>query len=114
MLRYLPAILSALLIAAHFLRTGAMGLVLVCLLLPALLLLRRAWAVTVVQIYLVLATLEWLRTLSNNMAERQASGEPWLRMALIIGAVAAFTAMSAWLVRKRADPADNAHHGDQP
>lgn len=106
MLRNIPVVLSALLVAAHFLRTGSMGLVLVCLLVPVLLFVRRAWAVTLVRVYLVLATLEWLRTLSNNVAERLAVGEPWLRMALILAAVAAFTAMSAWLVRVRADKAD--------
>ena len=99
MLRIIPVVLSTILLAAHFLRTGATGLVVLCLAVPALLLLRRAWAVTVVRVFLVLATLEWVRTLAGNVAERQATGEPWQRMALILAAVAAFTAMSAWLLR---------------
>mgnify|MGYP006420147441 FL=1 len=101
MLRITPVLFSALLIAAHFLRTGATGLALLCLVVPALLALRQTWAPTVVRVFLVLATLEWLRTLATNVSERQATGEPWLRMAVILGAVAAFTAMSAWVVRGR-------------
>jgi len=99
MLQNLAVLLSSLLIAAHFLRTGATGLVILCRAAPALLLAHQAWSKTVVRVFLALATLEWLRTLAGNVAERQSAGEPWLRMALIIGAVAAFTAMSAWLLR---------------
>jgi hypothetical protein len=99
MLQNIPAVLSSWLIAAHFLRTGAMGLVILCLAAPSCLFSRQAWSRTVVRVFLVLATVEWLRTLAGNVAERQATGEPWLRMALIIGAVSAFTAMSVWLLR---------------
>lgn len=101
MLRLLPVLLSALLIAAHFLRLGAPGTVLLCLAFPALLLLPQTWAPRLVQGILLLASLEWIRTLIANLGQRQALGEPWLRMAIILGAVAAFTAASALAVRPR-------------
>lgn len=101
MLRLAPVLVSALLIAAHFLRVGAMGTVAVCLAFPALLLVRRPWAPRVVQAVLLLASLEWVRTLLAHLAQRQQAGQPWLRMAVILGAVAAFTALSALAVRGR-------------
>ena len=65
---------------------------------PLLLLVQRQWAQRVVQGVLVLATFEWIRTLLAHVAQRQALGEPWLRMALILGGVAAFTAASTLAV----------------
>ena len=99
MIRRLPVLLSALLIAAHFLRAGDWALVLLALLAPALLWVRRPWAPRAVQVLLLLASLEWVRTLVDNVGQRQAAGTPWLRMALILGTVALATALSALAVR---------------
>lgn len=114
MIRLLPIILSALLIAAHFLRLGAMGSVVLSLAFPALLLVPRPWAPRVVQSVLLLASLEWVRTLFASVAQRQAQGEPWLRMAVILGVVAVFTAASALAVRgRRAKPEASGGSADQ-
>ena len=94
---YLPIVLSLLLLAAHFLRDGAVALVAGSLALGALLFVRRPWVARTVQIALVAGSLEWLRTLLVLALQRQQAGLPWLRMALIVGAVAALALFAAWL-----------------
>jgi hypothetical protein len=95
----LPIVLSAVLLGAHFFRSGLPPLVIFVLLCPFLLFFRRAWAARFVQIVLVLGTLEWFRTLFMLIAERRAGGQPWTRLAIIIGLVAMFTGCSALVFR---------------
>jgi hypothetical protein len=91
----IPVLISLLLLAAHLLRWvgpgGAVGALAVALLLAV----PRAWAARLMQIALILATLEWVRTGVSAIAHRHAAGQPWLRMAIIVGAVTLFTALSA-------------------
>ena len=100
-LRRLPALLALLLLGAHFLRFGQLPLALLCLALLVPLFLSRPGAQTVVRWALVLGSAVWLWTLVQDARERLAYGEPWLRLVLILGGVAAFTAWSAWLIRLR-------------
>jgi hypothetical protein len=102
LLRLLPVILSFLLLAAHFSRNDIIPLVYVSLALPFLLLVRRPWVSRLLQFLLVLGGLEWLRRLVALAGERQAAGKPWVRMALILGAVALVTFTSALVFRLRA------------
>jgi hypothetical protein len=97
--RMVPVVLSALLMAAHFSRAGNTGMVAVSLAFPALLLIRRPWAARGVQVGLLLGAIEWFWTLSTLARQRIASGEPWLRLALILGTVALLTAASALVFR---------------
>lgn len=90
-----PAALAALLLAAHFYRAGALWGVALAAALVALLFVRKPWSARAVQAGLVLGTLEWLRTLAAFAAVRLSFGQPWLRMALILGAVALVTALAA-------------------
>jgi hypothetical protein len=101
-LRLLPVILSCVLLAAHFSRNGVLLLSLVSLTLPFLLLVRKSWVPRFFQVVLVLGALEWVRRLVALAFERRAAGDEWLRMALILGAVAAFTAASALAFRSAA------------
>jgi hypothetical protein len=93
-LRLLPVILSFLLLAAHFYRAGLLPLSALCVALPFLLILRQAWIPSLFQALLVLGALEWLRALYGFAAMRIAFGEPWTRLAVILGAVALFTGLS--------------------
>ncbi len=77
-------------------------LTLVSLAFPAILLFPRPWAARVAQLVLVLGGLEWIRTLVQLTVQRSRVGEPWLRMALILGAVALVTICSALVFRLRA------------
>lgn len=100
-LRVLPAVLCGLLLGAHFLRGGELGLALgVGLGIPLLLfLVARRWALRVVQLVLVAGAVLWVVTLIEIAAERQVIDAPWGRMALILGAVAAVTGASAALLQ---------------
>ena len=94
-LRLLPVFMSALLMAAHFLRLESFILAGVSLAVPLLLFIPKRRAAQAVQFCLILASLEWCRTLYNLAQQRIATGMPWLRLAVILGAVALFTGISA-------------------
>ena len=104
--RLLPIVLSSLLLAAHFYRAGQQPLVLLALLLPLLLgpsskwgSVTPSWVPQVVTTALLLGALEWVYTLAGIAIIRIEFGAPWGRMALILGAVAALTALSTLVFR---------------
>jgi len=101
-LRLLPVVLSLLLLAAHFYRGDLPAMSAVCLALPALLFLRQAWVPWLLQLVLVLGAAEWLRTLYALASMRIAFEQPWMRLAVILGAVALFTLLSGLVFRSRA------------
>lgn len=87
-LGFAMTMLSGLLIAAHYLRVGTYPLVLIGLGFPFLLFFKRPWLNRTVQVLLLLAAAEWVMTLLLLVAQRQALGQPWTRMVLILGSVA--------------------------
>jgi len=93
--RHVPLALSALLMAAHFFRGGNIFVTVLCLAAPLLLVLRRRAVTIAVQVMLVLAAAEWLRTAFAIAQERAAAGAPAARMFAILGSVALFTLLSA-------------------
>jgi hypothetical protein len=93
-LKLSPIFISAIILAAHFMYNGLYILLIICIF-PALLLIKRKWSVIIIQFILILASLEWVRTLIFLAGERQGQGLPWTRLAIILGCVAAFTALSA-------------------
>ncbi len=90
----LPA-LALLLLAAHLAHAEWMPLAAIAVLLIGLLALRRPWAARVVQIVLVIATVEWVLTTVGLAQLRLRHGEPYLRLVLILGAVTLYTALAA-------------------
>ncbi|CAD5373329.1 conserved membrane hypothetical protein [Rubrivivax sp. A210] len=88
-----PALALATL-AAHFYRAGS-ALLWACVLLLALLGLRRAWVARLEQGALLLGAGEWAWTAALLAQERLALGQPWLRLVMILSAVALFTAATA-------------------
>lgn len=101
-LRLLPVIVSSLVLAAHFMRAGAGPLVGLSVLVPFVLLVRERWAARVVQCFLVLGVLEWVRTTVVLVAERREAGDDWTRLVIILGSVALFTGASALVFQCRA------------
>ncbi len=87
--------------AAHFSRADNTPLTLLSLGCPLVLLFRRPWTARVTQAALVLAGIEWIRTLVAIAGRRQAAGEPWLRMAVILAVVAAVTLGSVLVFRTK-------------
>lgn len=96
-----PVVLAGLVLAAHFYRADVAIGVVASLALVAVAFVRRPWAPRVVQAGLVLGALEWLRTMATFAAVRIAMGQPYVRMVVILGAVALLTVLAA-LVFERA------------
>jgi ferredoxin len=96
---FLLPVLSCLLAAAHFLRWGEIGLSLACLLLAGLLFWPRDWMRLVAQLLLLGAAVVWIMTTVDLVRLRLAFELDWLRLALILGSVAGFTALSALLLQ---------------
>jgi hypothetical protein len=90
--------LSFVLLGAHFWRAGHPHLTLACGVLLVVMTLRRGWALRLAQVGLALGMLEWAWTGLRFVAQRQALGQPWLRLALILGMVALVTGLSAALL----------------
>jgi membrane-associated PAP2 superfamily phosphatase len=98
-IKLFPVILSTLLLGAHFFRYGNIVLVMLTAALLPVLLVRRPWVVRLFQAVLVIGAIEWTRTLVELVKMRQAMGAPWIRLAVILGAVAVITICSAFVFR---------------
>jgi hypothetical protein len=96
-----PAVLSCLVLGAHFLRFGLYPITLLCALLPLVLLARRVAAVRAVQLFLVLGGALWGITARTLVRARLEDGKPWLRLALILGFVALFALGGALALETR-------------
>lgn len=94
-LLYIPVVLSFLVLGAHYLRDGGFLGVFVALAFIVLLFLHRPWVARLVQAALVLGALEWLRTMYELAQIRAFHGQPYGRMLVILGVVAAVTLCSA-------------------
>ena len=101
-LLFVPVVLSLLVLGAHFLRDGNDVGVAIAVGLIGLLFVKRPGAARVVQAALVLGALEWVWTIYDLVQFRTAMGVPATRMMLILGAVAAVTALSAGLFQTKA------------
>ena len=101
-LRLFPIIISFLLLAAHFVRAGQTVLALVSLFFLIPLVVKKPWVPRVTQLALLLGAAEWLRTLFFIAQMRIEFGMPWTRMAIILGAVTLFTALSGLVFRSGA------------
>jgi hypothetical protein len=97
-MRFVPAILASLLLAAHFLRSGSYILVAASLGLSLLPLIRRPWSRLAHRVFLIAGACEWIWTSYRLVNIRMHLGEPWTRMVIILGTVALFTAAAAMLL----------------
>lgn len=95
----LPALLSLLVLCAHFLRAGNLLLLGAALALMAILLVRRPWAARAAQAALLLGTAEWARTLVVLAGARARAGEPFTRLVTILSGVALATGLSTLVFR---------------
>jgi hypothetical protein len=80
----------------------------IILALPLLLLVKQAWAGWMLRILLRAGAIEWIRTATVIARQRIEAGDDWLRMAAILGAVAAVTALAAATVRIQTGPGAHA------
>src|SRR5512139_2992004 len=96
-IRLLPVILSILLLGAHFFRAGNVAFVLCAVVTLLMMMIRKPWVARLVQLVLVIGGIEWIRTAVILAKMRQAAGAPWMRLVLILGAVAALTICSSFI-----------------
>lgn len=87
--------LAAALLAAHFYRGGHLVFAALAVAVLLLLAVPRAWVARLLQAVLLIGAAEWLRTLVLFASARVSMGQPYMRLTLILLAVAAFTAASA-------------------
>ncbi|MBW6494518.1 MAG: hypothetical protein K0B16_08180 [Burkholderiaceae bacterium] len=99
--RIVLVIIAALLIAAHFLRAMDTPMVALSLAAPLLLLWRRRWSLIALQVLAYLAAWRWIDTALGLIAMREQLGRPWTAAAIILGAVALFTALIGVLLNGR-------------
>jgi hypothetical protein len=100
--RLLPVILSMMLLGAHFLfHTGLVTIAILPLLFLIPLMFKKTWVPWLTQVALLLGAIEWARTLYVGVSQKSALGQDWLRYAIILGSVAAFTALSCLVFRNR-------------
>jgi uncharacterized membrane protein YgaE (UPF0421/DUF939 family) len=100
-LRLLPVVLALGVLAAHFFRAGAWIPFGITIAILPILLIRAPWAARVLQVALLAGAVEWLRTAAALIAIRQSLGQPYTRLALILGGVALATVLCALLFRWR-------------
>jgi len=93
---------AALLLGAHFLRAGNLGLVALCLATPLLFCHRRRWSLFLLQFVAYCAAASWVGAAIQLVGLRRLSGRPWLLAAAILGAVALFTFLAGLLLNSRA------------
>jgi hypothetical protein len=100
--RLFPVYISLILLSAHFLyHTGQRSIAVIPLIFLIPLLFRNGWVPRLIQLVLLLGTVEWLRTLFVEVQHRSANGESWVRYAIILGTVALFTALSSLVFRSK-------------
>ncbi len=93
--------LAYLTLGAHFLRFGDMTWAALITAVPFLLFIRKRIVITLLQAGLVAGTfLVWTPTTYNLISLRMLFGQPWLRMAFILGAVMAGNLLTVCLAEK--------------
>lgn len=90
-----PAILSFVLLALHFFRNDNLLAMYLSLLLIIMILVRRPWASHTLQAFLLLGSVEWVRTTIILVTSRNELGDPYLKLVFILGGVALFTALAS-------------------
>jgi len=87
-LRLVPAVLSLLLLAAHYYRAGLLPVAVVIIVSMLSLFVRREWSLKIARLLLFAGGFEWIRITFLLTSARQAAGAPWMRLAIILGSVA--------------------------
>ncbi|MCK4920779.1 MAG: hypothetical protein KAS71_07025 [Bacteroidales bacterium] len=100
-LRLIPIIFSLLVLAAHFSRINFLPLAILSLLMIVALFIRRKWIPRIVQIYLLVGSVEWIRMIFVYVEERKLIGDDYQRLAIILGGVTLFTLLSGLMFETR-------------
>jgi hypothetical protein len=93
--------LAALLMGAHFLRTGNWALVMICLSAPFAFLYRRRLSLMLLQALAYGAAATWLHTAWQLVRTRQSLEQNWTLAAAILGAVALVSLLAGLALNSR-------------
>lgn len=108
-LAFLPVIVSSLLAAAHFYRSGFLLVAALSMLLPVLMLVRHRLVPRLLTFFLLFCGLEWLRTLYILTGRYHEAGLPATRLTVILTTVSLIAILSplvfrTQVMRKRYQP----------
>ena len=99
--KILAIIFCSLLLAAHFGRAGLFALQYLSVLMPFLLFWKSKIAARIIQAFLFLGGLEWIRITVYYVKIRMNNGEEWLRLLIILGIVAILTIATSFVFRSK-------------
>lgn len=91
-------VLGLIMLAAHFLRFGDMGLTVVIIAMAGLCFTRLGWARIVCSAALFVSSFLWVQSGIDFVQIRMAVGQPWMRLVVIMGSVCAFSLFGAWVL----------------
>ncbi len=94
--------MTALLLGAHFLRTGNLTMMALCAAAPLLFLHRKHWILIGLQLLAYCAAGTWISVAIQLVQVRQQLAQSWTVAAMIIGTVALFSAVAGLLLNSRA------------
>ena len=100
-MRYLPLILSCLMLAAHHSRAGQPGLIGLWLTVPLILWIKRRWADVVLQLLMAAGAGVWVASTLHYVHIRQALGMPYGRLVAILVTVAFITLGSGLVLNRK-------------
>lgn len=100
-------VVSFILLGAHFFRSGIIDLVILSLLIPLLLLMKKNWASKVVSLFLLAGAFIWINISAEILIFRISSGDDYFRLILIMCFVVMFTLASAAMLWKKSLPENN-------
>ena len=96
--RTFPLIIALILLVAHFSRNGSNLLAVTSVLLPFLLFIKQIWVIYLLQAVTYLGGLIWAVGTYTLVAGRMETGQPWIRMFIILLVVTGFTIWAGyWL-----------------
>ncbi len=96
-----PSITALLLLGLHFFRNDNALAMYFSFLVIFVMFIRRPWSARLLQTCLIIGTFEWVRATISLIFERNENGEPFLRLSIILGAVALFTLLSSLVFRTK-------------
>ncbi len=99
-LRVALIILSFLLLGTHYMHSGNLVMMIISLLFPVLLFIKKKWVINIISVALLAGAIVWIHTAYNIIQVRIENHAPWLRLALIMSGVTGFTIFSAILTKK--------------
>ncbi len=86
-------------LAAHFSRGNHNVLAIASLLIPFLFFVKQKWVILTLEIVAYLASVIWLYGAYGYIQLRISTGDDWLRLLIIMGCVALYTAWTGFFLR---------------